>query len=368
MAKDYYQILGISKNASQDEIKKSFRELAHKYHPDKAGGDEKRFKEINEAYQVLSNPEKRQQYDQYGQTFEQAQAQGGFSGFNGYRDFSGFADAFRSAGGNGSSFEFDFGNIGDIFGDFFGGGSKTTTKTRARRGSDMEMELTLTFREAIFGVEKEIEFSKHTVCERCKGAGSEPGSEIVRCPACGGKGTVVKTLGFGIGVSSTCPECQGVGERYEKVCSECRGEGKIRARKTLVVTIPAGINNGESIRLRGEGEAGTRGAKSGDLYIRVRVIQDPKFQRDGFTIKTREYISFSQAALGAKIPVETVDGIVELKIPEGVQGGTVLHLRGKGVPHIQGRGRGDHVVEIIVKTPTRLTKKQRKILEEFEKE
>lgn len=363
MAKDYYDILGISKNASQDEIKAAFRKLAHQYHPDKAGGDEKKFKEMNEAYQVLSNTEKRQQYDQFGHTFEQAQAQGGYSGFNGFRDFSGFADAFRNAN-NGQGFEFD---LGDIFSDFFGMGTRTRTKTtRARKGSDMEMEITIDFRESIFGAEKEIEFARSGKCDICKGVGAEPGSKVIKCSMCGGSGQVVKTMGFGFGFSSVCPQCQGVGERYEKTCKKCHAIGVIKEKRKLTVKIPAGIENGQSIRLSGEGEAGARGGRVGDLYIHIKVKSHPRFNREGNNILSKEDITFSKAALGGNIDVETIDGSVELKIPEGTQSGTIFKLRGKGVPYLQGHGRGDYLVEVIVRTPSHLSRRQRKFLEEFD--
>lgn len=365
MAKDYYEILGVSKNASPEEIKQAFRKLAHEHHPDKKGGDEKKFKEINEAYQVLSNPEKRQQYDQYGQTFEQAQSQGGFGGFNGFRDFSGFADAFRN-GGNGNS-QFDFGDLGDIFGDIFG--SRTATRTRRHaRGSDLELEIQVSFRESVFGAEKEVSLTKNSTCEKCRGSGAEPNTKVIQCKTCHGKGTVVKSMGFGIGFSTTCHECQGVGERYEKNCSQCRGTGMTREKKTLLVKIPAGIQDGQSIQLRGQGEAGPRGGRAGDLYIHVRVEDDSIFTREENNILSEVEITFPQAALGTKIMVETIDGKGELKVPEGTQSETVFRLRGKGVPHLEGRGRGDHLVKVIVKTPARLSRRQKKLLEEFDGE
>lgn len=362
MSKDYYQILGVGKNASEDEIKKAFRKLAHEHHPDKKSGDEKKFKELNEAYQVLSNSEKRKQYDQYGQTFEQAQAsgQGGFGGFSQGQGFGGFG----SGGVN-----FDFGDLGDIFGDFFGGKTRTRTKTSSRsRGSDLEMAINISFREAVFGTEKEIEFAKNTVCGRCSGVGADPGSKVISCPTCKGRGEVVKSMGFGIGFSQVCPECQGVGEKFEKPCSHCKGAGIVRENKSLKVKIPAGIDNGQTIRLSGEGEAGMRGGKAGDLYLHTRVTPSTEFSRDGFDIISKVEIPFTKAALGGSANVETVDGPVELKIPEGIQSGAVLKLKNKGVPALHEKGRGDHLVEVIVKTPTRLSRHQKKLLEEFGQE
>lgn len=360
MAKDYYNILGVSRKASDDEIKKAFRKLAHQHHPDKSGGDEKKFKEINEAYQALSDPKKREQYDQYGQTFEQTQANG--QGFGGFGDFS---EMFRGQSGA----NFDFTQFGDIFSDLFGGRARTGTRTaRQKRGLDIETEITVSFREAVFGAEKEIVFMRNAVCERCSGVGADPGSGIIKCLTCKGSGSVTKGIGFGIGFSTTCPECQGEGERYEKFCSMCKGRGNVHKEKNLLVKIPAGIDKGETIRLRGEGGAGIQGGKLGDLYLTIHVIPDPRFKREGSDILTEEEISFPQAALGDTILVETLDGKVELRIQEGIQSGVVLRLRGKGIPHLRDRGRGDHLVEVIVKTPTRITRRQRKLLEEFKNE
>lgn len=366
MAKDYYDILGVSKNASQDEIKAAFRKLAHQHHPDKSGGDEKKFKEVNEAYQVVGNPEKRKQYDQFGSTFEQAQSQGGYSGFNGFRDFSGFADAFRNGNNGAQNFEFD---LGDIFGDFFGGGQRTRTKTgRTSHGSDMEMEIAIDFRDAIFGTEKEIEFTRNGKCDICSGSGAEPGSRVIKCSTCKGSGQVVKTMGFGFGFSSVCPECQGVGEKYDKVCKKCHATGVVKEKRKLTVKIPAGIENGQSIRLSGEGESDPRGGKAGDLYIHIKVKTHPRFVREANNIISKEDITFSKAGLGGSLDVETIDGRVELHIPEGTQSGTTFKLRGKGVPFLQGHGRGDHLVEVIVRTPSRLSRRQKQMLEDFDKE
>lgn len=366
MAKDYYDILGISKDASQEEIKKAFRELAHKHHPDKAGGDEKKFKEINEAYQVLGNPEKRQQYDQFGKTFEQAQAQGGFSGFNGFRDFSGFQDAYRNSG---QGFEFDFGDIGDIFGDFFGGRRGQRTKTqRTVRGSDIETEINLIFHEAAFGAEKTVELYKDIPCTQCGGSGNEPGSKIISCKACGGRGQVSHTIGFGIAFASSCSECGGSGQRNEKNCTQCHGRGVMKETEKIKIKIPAGINNGQTIKYKGRGEAGYMHGPSGDLYVTFTISPHQEFQRNDYDVLSKVAISIKQAALGCKKEIHTLDGNVVLKIPEGTQSGKVFRLRGQGVPKLKGFGRGDHLVEVIVNIPTKLTKKQRKLLEEFDTE
>lgn len=360
MAKDYYKILGVSRDASQEEIKRAFRELAHKYHPDKNGGNAEKFKEINEAYQVLGNPEKRQQYDQFGTTFEQAQAQGGFSGFEGFRDFSGFANGF----------DFDFGDLGDMFGfgDIFGGGRK---KTRSTRGRDIEMEMEIDFREAVFGAEKILELYKPSVCKNCGGSGADPSSKIITCHTCGGSGRIqqVQRTFFGsFQTVTTCHACNGEGKKAEQECRECRGSGVVRASKKIKIKIPAGIDNGETIKLSGEGEAGKRGGKPGDLFVTFRVRPEREFKRQGNDILSKVGISFSQAALGDKIEVNTLDGVVKLNIPAGTQSGQIFRLRGKGVPYLHGSGRGDHLVEVAVVTPTRLTRRQRELLEELARE
>src|SRR3989344_194673 len=243
MAKDYYKILVIDKNASQDEIKRAFRTLAHQHHPDKSGGNEQKFKEINEAYQVLSNPQKRQQYDQFGSTFEQARSQGGFAGFEGFRDFADFASAFRN--GNNASFNFGAGDLGDIFGDLFGfGSSRTRTRGRKSRvGADIEAGITIDFREAVFGAEKNITITKDDICSQCDGSGVEPGSKMSTCPECRGTGQVMRNVGFGISFGSVCPTCGGTGQKADQDCSTCHGRGTEKKTKEIRVKIPAGIND-----------------------------------------------------------------------------------------------------------------------------
>jgi molecular chaperone DnaJ len=354
MAKDYYNILGVSKGASQDEIKKAFRELAHKYHPDKQGGSAEKFKEINEAYQVLGKPEKRQQYDQFGTTFEQAQGQGGFSGFDGFRDFSGFANGF------------DMGDLGEMFGfgDIFGGGRKK----RASRGRDIEMEIRIDFREAVFGAEKVLEMYKPSVCKNCGGSGADPKSKITTCSKCGGTGriqTVQRTFLGNIQAVTTCDKCGGVGKIPEKECSVCRGKGVVRDSHKLKIKIPAGIDNGETIKISGEGEAAERGGRAGDLFVVIRVSPDKEFDRKRDEILSQLKINFSQAALGDKIEIETLEGKIKLSIPPGTQSGQVFRLKGKGVPHLNGFGRGDHLVEVVVVTPTNLNRRQKELLEEL---
>lgn len=359
MAKDYYNVLGVLKGASQDEIKKAFRELAHKYHPDKQGGSAEKFKEINEAYQVLSNPEKRQQYDQFGTTFEQAQGQGGFSGFDGFRDFSGFANGF------------DMGDLGDMFGfgDIFGGGRKA--KGRAGRGRDIEVEMEIDFREAVFGAEKVLDLYKPDICKNCGGSGADPKSKISTCAKCGGAGRVQviqRTFLGNIQSVSTCPDCGGEGKKAERECPECHGNGVISGSKKLKVKIPAGIDNGQTIKISGEGEAGKRGGRAGDLFITFRVRPDRELRRKDNDILTILELSFSQAALGEKIDIETLDGKIKLTVPAGTQSGQIFRLKGRGVPRLGGYGRGDHLVEIKVLTPANLTRRQKELLEELARE
>jgi molecular chaperone DnaJ len=367
MSKDYYKILGVSKNATKEEIKKAFREKAHLYHPDKKGGDEKKFKEINEAYQVLGNDEKRKQYDQFGATFEQ---QGGFGGGMNWDDF------MRYARGGATYTNVDFGDLGDIFGDLFEGlgfgGFGTRAKARTQtRGRDLEISLTLDFKEAVFGTKKIIELHKLVSCEKCGGSGAEPGSKIITCKTCGGQGRVRKvqrTILGNIQTVATCEECFGEGKIYEKKCAKCDGQGRIKEKKDIEIEIPAGVDEGTTLKMPGEGEAGLRGAKTGDLYIHLHVKPDHYFKRENDNILTREEINFSTAALGGEIPVKTIDGEVSLKIPSGTPSGKVFILRGKGVPHFQYHGRGDHLVQIDVKTPGHLTKKQKELLEKLKEE
>ena len=370
MQKNYYDILGILKNASQEEIKKAFRKLAHQYHPDKSKGNEEKFKEINEAYQVLSDPHKRSQYDQYGQTFEQAQAQGGAHGFQDFRDFSSFTDAFQGARGA----EFDFADLGlgdlsDLVGDLFGfGRTGKRAGRRVERGQDIQTEMTIDFKEAVFGAEKNIELEKNIICLNCQGLGIEPGSKIINCSSCQGKGQKEQTQRTIFGIfrtMTTCPDCGGQGKKAEKNCSKCHGRGIIRDKKGLKIKIPAGIDEEQTLRLADQGQAGAEGASAGDLYITFHIKSHPKFTRDGHDIFSEKEISFSQAALGASIEIETLEGMVKLKIPAGTQPSQIFKLRNKGIPHIHGQGRGDQLVRIKIRVPEKLTKRQRELLEEL---
>lgn len=354
MSKDYYDLLGVSKTASADEIKTAFRKKAHEHHPDKGGSAEK-FKEINEAYQVLGNSEKRQRYDQFGSAaFNQG---GGFNGASGWQN---------------GGFNMDFEDLGDIFGgfgDIFGFGGGVQTGRRQARGRDLEMSVSLDFLEAAFGIEKELSFSKNTTCSRCQGNGAEPGAKINSCSVCGGSGRVSRvqrTILGNIQTQATCSNCGGEGKTYSAKCTKCDGRGVHRETVKIKVRIPAGINSGESIRLSGQGEAGEKGAAAGDLYLRVKLVPHKKFIRDGYDIRTEEKISIKQAILGDKIEVDTIHGPVKLKIPEGTQSGTVFKLKEKGVIKLHNRGLGDQYIKITVKIPASLNKKQRQLLEDLD--
>jgi molecular chaperone DnaJ len=362
MAKDYYEILGVSKSATDDEIKRAYRRLAQQYHPDKAGGSAEKFKEINEAYQVLSDKQKRAQYDQFGTTFEQAQARGGFSGFNDFRDFSSFADAFSAGGG--------FGDLGDIFSDLFGGYAGHDTG-RARRGADISIEVEISLEEAAIGVDKELEIYKSVVCPKCRGQGGEPGSKIEECSVCRGTGRVTKTrrVGFfSFSQTEICSSCRGLGKKPSQPCSRCGGDGIIKETQKIKVKIPAGIENEQIIKLSGYGEAAPLGNRAGDLYVNVHIKPHQYFKRRGDDLYYDLVIHFTQAALGDKIKVPTIEKEVVLKIPAGIDSGQSIRLRGRGLPRFGGRGRGDMIIRIQVKTPKKLSKKAKSLLEELKDE
>jgi molecular chaperone DnaJ len=370
MPKDYYNILGVAKGASDDEIKKAYRKLAHQHHPDKSGGNEAKFKEVNEAYQVLSDKEKRTQYDQYGQTFEQAQQQGGgFSGFDGFRDFSSYAEGFDFNFGGGGQ-----GGFSDIFGDIFeqagfgGGAQGGRSRRRRQRGQDIQVDVEISFQEMADGIEREVELYKRVKCARCEGEGVEPGSKKVECGRCQGEGQIRTNRRTILGTfqqTSVCPDCQGEGKIPEKKCKKCGGDGRVREYEKIKVKIPAGIKGGQTIRLENMGEAGEKGGEAGDLYVNVHVATDKRFERDGDDIRSVAEISFSQAALGDKISVETIGGEVKLKIPAGTQSGEIFRLKGHGVKHLSRFGYGDHYVRIQVETPKTLTREQRELLEKL---
>ncbi len=368
MSKDYYKILGVSKDASQEEIKKAFRKLAHQYHPDKNKGNEEKFKEINEAYQILSDPQRRAQYDQFGQTFEQAQAGGGFYGFRDFRDFSSFMDAFRTEKTGEEAFDLD--DLGDLFGDFFG--FRRGREKGPKRGEDIQIEITIDLKEAVFGGEKIVEFEKDIVCPYCQGQGIEPGSKIITCSVCRGTGQTEQTRRTIFGVFRTvitCSECQGQGKKSEKTCSKCRGRGIVKDKVTLKIKIPIGIDEGQSLKLTGKGQAGVQNAPSGDLYVFFHFNPHPKFTRKSYDIFSEEEISFTEAILGAKIETETLGGAVYLNIPAGTQSGSVFRLKNKGIPHLHNRNkRGDQLVKIKIRIPKKLTRRQKELLEEYRKE
>jgi molecular chaperone DnaJ len=351
--RDYYEVLGVGKSASADEIKKAFRQAAVKHHPDKEGGDEAKFKEINEAYDVLKDAQKRQRYDQFGHAGVGGASGGGYGG----NPFEGF---------QGQNVNFDFGEgLGDIFGQFFGGGGR---QRAPQRGRDVEVSLQLTFEEAIFGIETNIDLDMDTECAHCKGTTVEPGHDMKTCPTCKGAGQqtrVMNTMFGAIQQTVTCETCDGRGKIPEKVCTVCNGKGTERRRQTIKLKVPAGIDDGATIRLTGRGEAIGIGQK-GDLYVHIRVKAHKHFTREGDIILSDEHVPMVDAALGTEIDVETVDGTVRMKIPAGTQSGTDFKLSNHGVPHVNSERRGPHIVNIIVDTPSKLTKKQRELLEEFD--
>jgi molecular chaperone DnaJ len=352
--RDYYEVLGVGRGASPDEIKKSYRQLARKYHPDvsKEPEAEAKFKEINEAYEVLSDEQKRSMYDKFGHA-----APGGIGGFGGYQDFGGFRDPFEI-------FEEVFGGLG--------GFGRSTRRQRGgpRRGADLRYEMALEFEEAIFGIEKEIEVPRQEGCHACNGSGVEPGTTPIRCPECNGTGEVRRQTGFFINIS-TCPRCQGRGEIITSPCRECRGQGRVIKTRRLSVKVPAGVDNGTQIRLSGEGEGGIAGGPPGNLYVVIRVNPHAYFRRNEDTIHLELAINIAQAALGDEVEVPTLDGKEMMTIPAGTQTGDTIRLRGKGVPRLRrdgsNAGRGDQIVTIQARTPTNLTKEQRHLLMELGK-
>ena len=348
--KDYYELLGLEKGASDDEIKRAFRKLAVKYHPDRNQGNkeaEDKFKEINEAYQILSDPEKKAKYDQFGSAaFD---GTGGFSGAGGFGGFDGF----------------DMGGFGDIFDTFFGGGGSTRRRNGPVRGNDIEYTISLTFEEAVFGVEKEISITRSENCEHCHGSGAEPGTDVKTCPTCNGSGQVrvQRQTPLGSFVStSTCDKCGGTGKVVEKPCASCRGKGNVRKTRKIKVNIPAGVDTGNVMPLRGQGEHGLRGGSPGDLYVKINVTPSKVFTRKGNDVYIDTHISMAKAALGTEITVATVDGNVKYTVPSGTQSGTMFRLKGKGIARVNPRGKGDQYVKVIVDVPKTLKKKKKKAL------
>ena len=363
--KDYYQILGIPKSASGEEIKKAFYKLAHKYHPDKGGGDESKFKEINEAYQVLSDNQKRSQYDKFGRVFE-----GGTSGEG--PGFGGFEWAWGKPGAGGADFDFDFEDLGDMVEEMFGFGAGPRRKKDVKRGKDIEVDFEISLEEVLAGREKTMALEKMVSCPRCQGMGAEPGTKIGECFSCRGSGQVqqIKKTFFGSFTQyAVCPECQGEGFRPEKPCNVCKGEGRVKDDEQIKFFVPTGIDANQVIKVEGKGEAGRKSGKAGDLYVRILVKRHSVFERKGDDLYVSVPISFAQAALGDEIEVATLDGTkILLRVPEGTETGKVLRISGKGVPHFQGYGRGNLYVELVIKTPKKLTKKQKELLEKLKAE
>jgi molecular chaperone DnaJ len=349
--RDYYEVLEVGRDASIDDIKKSFRRLAKQYHPDMNDGDktlEAKFKEVNEAYEVLSDTEKRARYDQFGH----AASQPGFGG-GGFGDFSGMGD------------------IGDIFDMFTGGmfGGRTSRRAGPQQGANLRYDLTISFEEAAFGVEKEISFTRECACDTCSGTGAKPGTSRRTCPTCGGRGQVTSNVRTPLGVMSTtrpCTECNGEGTKIESPCQDCLGRGHIRKRRTLNVKVPAGIDSDQRISIRGEGEPGERGGPGGDLYVYISVRPHKLFKREGFDLSFEMPISFSQAALGDKIDVPTLEGAVTLTVPEGTQPDAVFRLEGRGIQRLQARGKGDLYIRVKLEVPQKLDSKQKDLLKQFE--
>lgn len=354
--RDYYEILGVSKGATDEEIKKAYRKLAKQYHPDMNPDDkasESRFKEVNEAYEMLSDKEKRAKYDQFGHAG---------------------VDPNFGAGGFGGGFDMGDIDLGDIFGSFFGGGfggfgaQQQQRANTPQRGESLRAALTITFEEAAFGCEKEIELTRTETCEECHGSGAQPGTTAETCPDCRGAGVVRIQRGggsFSFSTSAPCARCRGTGKIVHSPCKSCGGAGSVRKKRRISVTIPAGIDEGQAVSLRSQGNAGKNGGPSGDLIVGVHIKPHPKFQRDGTTVLYEQPISFYQAAVGAELEIPTIDGKVKYTLPAGTQSGTTFRLRGKGIPELRSRNRGDQYVTVKVQVPISLTAEQREALSAF---
>ena len=359
--KDYYDILGVNKGASKAEIKKAFYKLAHKYHPDKKEGNEAKFKQVNEAYQVLSDESKRSKYDQFGSQFENMGQgggfQGGFGGFNA-SDFGGFQNG---------GVEFDFGNLNDIFSDFFTGGMGG--RQQARRGRDISTEIQISFSDSIFGINRKILITKTSSCLTCKGSGAKEGSKMETCKHCNGQGKIresKRTIFGNIANTKTCETCMGVGQMPKELCDKCKGKGVLRREEEISIIIPPGIRDGEMMRMTGHGEAISHGT-TGDLYIKINVAPHPVFKRDGNDLVMNLNLKLSEALLGTKYPIETLDGEIEVTIPEGVGINETLRVRGKGVPVAKNK-RGDLLIKLNIKLPNKLSRKAHGLMEELKKE
>ncbi|KAB3530744.1 molecular chaperone DnaJ [Alkaliphilus serpentinus] len=351
--RDYYEVLGVDKNSNPDDIKKAYRKLAMKYHPDRNPDDkeaEAKFKELNEAYEILSSPEKKQRYDQFGHAGVNGNGAGGFEGFGGF---------------GGGGFEDIFGDIFDMFG---GGGFSSRRKSGPQKGADIKYEAAISFEEAAFGTEKTVEFHKYDNCDTCNGTGAKPGTQKHTCSHCKGTGEIRYAQRTPIGQIvnvKTCPQCHGEGEIINEPCNTCKGKGKVRKLKKIKVKIPAGVDTGMVIPIRGEGEPGLKGGPHGDLYVVIRVLSHPIFTRDGSDVICEIPITFVQATLGDELEVPTLEGKVKYKIPEGTQSGTIFRLKGKGIVSPKGYGKGDQYVKVIVEIPKKLSEKQKDILRQF---
>ena len=354
--RDYYEVLGVQKGASEEEIKKAYKKMARKYHPDLNPGDkdaEEKFKEVNEAYEVLSDSEKKARYDQFG--------------------FAGVDPNFGAGGGGyGGGAGFDFGDLGDIFGSFFGGGfggGQTRRNPNApQRGESIRMNLTISFEEAAFGCEKELELDRYESCETCHGSGAAPGTSPETCPDCGGSGVIQTRRQTPMGVfasTAPCSRCGGRGKIIKEPCKECRGSGMVRRRRKIQASVPAGIDNGQTISIRGQGHAGKNGGPAGDLLVTITVRPHELFRREGTSVLCEAPITFPQAVLGAELEIPTIDGKVKYDIPEGTQSGTTFRLKGKGIPALNGRGRGDQYVTVYIETPRNLNREQKEALKKF---
>ncbi len=364
MAKDYYAVLGVSKSASQDEIKKAYRKLAHTYHPDKQGGDEAKFKEINEAYSVIGDPQKRSQYDQFGQTF----GQGGGAGFGGFSSQGGPASGwdFSQFGGRGG---FDFGgtNFEDLFTDIFTGGRG---QAREARGADVQVDVEIRFEEMVRGVKKAVPLRTFVACKTCHGTGGKPGSKETTCTTCQGNGQVRKEVRTILGIftqASRCETCHGRGKTYAESCPLCKGAGRVKEERTIEVSIPAGIEDGQALSVSGEGEAGEGGVKAGDLFVVVHVRPSEVFTRRGDDIVSVVKVAYSQLVLGDKVEIPTLNGSMTLKVPAGTAPGEIFRIKNGGIPHLSQYGRGDHLVKVELALPKHPSAELKKLLSELQR-
>lgn len=367
--KDYYEILGVSRDASDEEIKKSFRKLAHKYHPDKKDGDEEKFKEVNEAYQVLSDKQKKEQYDQFGQTFEQS----GQSGYGGFGDGAGFGGASGFGGQNpfgsqSGNYNFEDIDLGDVFESFFGRSRRQQRPGGAVSGDDLSINVDVKFEDAVFGTEKVIELRKKVKCSRCKGNGAEPGTKIETCSTCSGTGQIKQVQQILMGAFTrviTCPDCKGAGKKAVNPCTDCNGNGRIVGTKKIKIKIPAGISTGQTIEINSEGEAGVNGGPDGSLFVTVNVLDHKYLKREGNDIKCEIPISIIQAVLGGDISIKTLDGENKIRIPAGTQSGEIFKLKKLGIPHLNGSGRGDFLIKTSIHIPKKLSAKEKDLFKEL---